>query len=168
MARNYRGNSNRRRQLIWARFELNNTETTLTARDLLSQYEAEMGVSHSPGITVMRIRGTLNYVKTTITADDMTFLDMGIAVFEDSQASSSAPNPGSDSYDWMWLFHDGWMQQAVESNATPLFVRTSRRVEVDIKSKRKIDGLNKSLFVVINPQDSMQVNFQGAALLALP
>lgn len=167
MARNTRGNTSRRRQLIWGRFELNNTETTLVARDLLSGYESEMGVTHSPGITIMRIRGTLNYMATT-PADALAFLDMGIAVFEDSQASSSAPNPGSDSYDWMWLFHDGYTTPAHESSAVPLYVRQSRRIEVDVKSKRKIDGLNKSLFVVINVSDSMQVNFQGSILLALP
>lgn len=162
-----RGNSGRRRQLVWARFELNNTETTLSARDLLSGFESEMGVNHSPGVTVMRIRGTLNYLATT-PADALAFLDMGIGVFDDTQVAASSPDPGADSYDWMWLFHDGFTTPAVESSAVPLYVRMSRRVEVDVKSKRKIDGINKSLFVITRVSDSMQVNFQGSILLALP
>lgn len=167
MAGNRRGSSSRRRQLVWARFELNNTETTLSARDLLSQYEAEMGVNHSPGITVMRIRGTLNYLATT-PADALSFIDLGIGVFDDTQVAASSPDPGADSYDWMWLFHDGFTTPAHASSGVPLYVRQRERHVVDVKSKRKIDGINKSLFLITRVSDSTQVNFQGAALLALP
>jgi len=96
----------------------------------------------APESTLMRIRGSLNIDKNTVTATDLLNVAFGIGVMESGAANQSAfPIPSSAAgSDW-----DGWMFYRSLNSA----VADATGSMVDVKAMRKIQS-GYSLFFVVS------------------
>jgi len=98
-----------RKERLWAHFHLTDSGMTanlLRKEDMLGLYKNEVGITETRGMTVAAIYGRLQ-----ISADQLEgglVLDravFGIAVLPENipTAGTGAPEPGTDSYPWMWF-----------------------------------------------------------------
>jgi hypothetical protein len=167
-----------RRRLVWARQFNTAAGTNIPANgsifsDLLSDYVTQAGGDSLAGCTVMRIRGNL-WSRPTGGLGSM----VGWGIRKDDQASVTAtatPQPYTTGryMDWMargLLVWDSYLVPAAGTVVTPTIMGNNQAAVIDVKSRRKVDELNESIFLCMQELTGNSVNIfiDLSLLVALP
>ncbi len=141
--------------------------TTPQAVDLLADFRGLMG-STTVGITVMSINFSQNGSVGTGTGDEGSAWHVGMYVDSRNAAVAELANPVDDPYeDWMWNTRYHLSRAADSGWAYPDASGLQR-----VRSRRKIDELEQTLWFVASPVLGTATNLDYAAhlrvLLALP
>ena len=150
-----------RRKLVWAShvFNLAAAAGVSINTDLLADFKA--GGASILGCTVMRIHA-LFFVKYANLAD---FTQMGICVGRQGDITTgTSPNPATNpEIDWM-------LNRYLLATASGAAVDAQRVIEIDLRSKRKIEELNQALVLIFTNGNAAGNTYFGFSrtLLALP
>jgi len=155
-----------RRKLVWA--DTNVTEATTAAQqgtDLLAGYRGTAGATGS-GLTVMGILVQQNATSTGGTASFTTAIRLGFVV-SDASAEGDLPDVVTQpNADWLWnsqyYLSEGGFGAAMDAADRSLRIR----------SRRKVDELGESLWLVFQPRlggaTTIAYDAHVRVLLALP
>lgn len=176
-----RGTRGRRRQLIWARSTNWPTGNALAANasdftNLLSDYQTFAGGDTLNGATVMRIKGNVLFLGTT-GGNPQQASAFGITTEETALVSTASsanmlPMTTGRYRDWMYrqTLYTFQISPSVAGAAFLMpFNGDSQAGRVDIRSRRRIQELDSSLFAIwqAGPQ-AVAFYFDFSILLALP
>lgn len=133
-----------RRKLIWVHSTDTDLATTTNGQfDVLSDFRTVMGLTANvPGITIARIRATLQYVyDPLVPATSLSGLMVGFRV--DTLGSTPARPASQPNADWMYRkwFSDSQPGQVIDPAAGPAM----SAAEIDVKSMRKLEEVQQTL-----------------------
>jgi len=167
-----RGMSSRgaRRRVTWAQFATTGvglgTSGHSTNIDLLGQYRTAGGVVD--GSTIVRVHITLAITSAVVANENFTWglMTVGFNEVAATFVTGTGPvDPIDTPYeDWMLLRHE---------TAVPTYGRqaANQRLEHDLRSKRKIEDLGRTLILSVSTQTSaaaLTADVFARTLLALP
>lgn len=160
--RRYRsgGRARSRRRLDWAHFsnvggtgvelsDANRAAQSHVLADYQSDVVAAMDVD---GVTITRIRGTVYWVPAATITQEYTGLALGFRTEEsqdvgsltDEQQIARANNPNLD---WMYYRrHQTASAAAIAENGAYAAQGWPNHIELDIKSQRRLESINQSLY----------------------
>lgn len=161
----YRRGSAPRRRMFWARahnlatLSESNYAQTL---NLMSPYQ-ESAASDVEGVTVTRIRGHYTWFASGQAVSQTFNLGLGIIVQDqsvagqlDTESEQQATAPW-DQYgqfrDWMYVRNNLGVTPTSEIGATSPEELSTNRVELDLKSQRRFDEVNESLYLYVGLND---------------
>lgn len=162
--------------MVWARQSINEASIGATGAyvDLLELFRGTMGITANlPGITIMRVRGDLQFQHGGNPL--ITTTGMVVGVKKDQIGADPVPAQGSpiDFPHDDWMFHqfvpvaNGTTQAG---SAAPLLQYS---LSLDVKSKRRLDEPQESLWLCLDITDTRTDGFGVAfgwisTLIALP
>ena len=153
-----RGTRARRRKFVWARSHNNFAGTALAANgflviDLLADYQTFAGGDTLNGATIAAIRGTVLPVGTT---SAQMSAGVALTVEDVAVATSIAPAQlapwGAGRYrDWLYRqsFYEFAIPLAAGTTAILPVAGNSVASVVNVRSRRKLEELDSSLFMVV-------------------
>lgn len=156
----YRRGSAPRRRMFWARaHNLATLSETNTAQviNLLSPYQASANTDVE-GVTVTRIRGHYTWWSGAQATNTSFNLGTGIIVQDQSVAAQLDTDPEQNATspwdadgqyrDWMYVRNNlGITEPATGENQSAAVA--ANRVELDLKSQRRFDEVNQSLYAYV-------------------
>jgi len=174
MRRNMSRRAAPRRKLIWARQQQIVQDIGAGAAvDLLASYRALGG--DTLGCSIARVRIDIQYEFGAV-SDEGDFTTFGVIVDQLQADLTEVPRPGEGSEphaDWMyWRTHMATGSGVLLTDGTPGGqVQTS--FEVDIRAQRKMEELQETLYLVVQPSASqvlagVDFAYGSSVLLRLP
>lgn len=150
----------RKRKWEWIYYQNNFGATASLAKDTLADWRTKMGLTAQlPDMTISRIRGhiSIEYPSTEVINQD-NHVQAGFLVFPSTVAQANVPRPFSDPWnDWMYwnaCFPTLNGPLAIASTlANPVFFD----IPLDIKSQRKLHNIDDTLWVIVEENNSLQV-----------
>lgn len=182
MARGQRRFSSRsgtrsRRRLIWARQSVTEGPFEGSTRfvDLLSLFRGTMGITANlPGVTVKRIRGTLQ-AAFVIDPEPINTTGLLLGVTKGNLATPGVAEGPQDLANDDWALFDFMSFASGSVGRTGPAFASSHLVSttIDVKSQRRLDEPSETLWLALQPTDTRTgaaVNVFGwvSVLLALP
>lgn len=159
-----------RRRLVWARQANSGASIASGAdsefgADLLAPFRTQLGVTATPGLTVVRIRLSWRIVDTSAQS---RMVIAGIRKYTNSPDTfedelENIDGPSTDPHaDWM-MFDTHILAADGADDDTP-------QRDVDVKSMRRLDEASDSLAIVFQAVDELaaQVRYVASVLVALP
>lgn len=149
-----RGRSAPRRRMFWARrAELStlNADGYAFSHDLLQDFQDAYSADLF-GFTVTRVVGHFTWWASAQTVATTFNLSMGLRVDDSNQVQSVPADqrvgtlPIRDPFvDWMWVRNNGGA--TVGETDAPALQMANNRVELDLRSQRRLDELGQSLYL---------------------
>ncbi len=159
-----------RRVKDWADIEVRNESLSANGKQLssvLNTYYLARGVSSVPGLTVMRIIGSVTVKSNSIQGSvDVHF---GIRVADKDVDIADFPVPYIDSASWMWI--DRVIDTNLLNTDGAVGVIRRHRIDLDVGSRRRLRAVDDRLrFFAFNSDatNSIAYSFSLRVLLALP
>lgn len=159
-----------RRRLVWAR---NSIETTITTgggnvphqNDLLSGFNTRYGAD-AVGLTIVRIRGIIGVSGTVAGLPAVLAVRTGT----EGEVAAAAFNPMTDGEYNDWMMYEPFIAFPDNANATASTDITAR--VIDVKSMRKLDELDQTLFLYAGSDtataSTVTLRYNLSVLLMLP
>jgi len=142
-----------RKSRWWAKAQANQS-TVAPAGDakfnLLSDYEAEVGISETRGVTIGTFIGEIGLIRDgdPSTVNTLEKYGLGIGVMTAGLTSTLPPVPGNDSFNWMWYLELNWKWVGTEVGSGS-FASRSLRIPFHIRSMRKL-AMNMDLTLAVH------------------
>jgi len=160
-----------RRKLLWVPHSEPESTSTIgavdTTGDMLAAFLADVGAETRPGMTIMRIVGVLSVRNPAITNIQARWT-FALKLMQEN--ATSFPLPESEIEDFLYWTGgtDGPMGTEV---ATDVFAQPDRRIEFDVRSRRKLSGVGNEMIGLMQTPSGGQVvtwSIQTRTLIALP
>ena len=146
-----------RRKRVWARTRYNPIAAVIGSVDLMANFRDPLAYGAQPiGATVARVRVSGSLAPAT------NRVAVGVLVHTRTATAPEVPTPLTE-------LHENWMFHKLEAVGGPSgLTGTTRSIEWDIKSMRKIEEANQTLWFSWEALGSVDWDLMFSVLLLLP
>jgi len=147
-----------RRATVWMTIQRQQFTGSLGfVTDQLSPWRTDAGVlQNPPGSTV--IRSIVNFSYRGVAVDDniaRLMIGLIVAPIDDAPPSNSLSGSENDR-DWLWWEQVNFVQERQQGTPTQNLLY---QLKLDVRSARKLDAPGRTLFLVVEAQDSDTMDF---------